>query len=344
MTTYLSGRDGRVGQLDGRRVEFTPRRPATRAARPAVPGGEMAINADLVLIAIGFTGPQEERRPSPDPSSGGGPRGAFPRSRSSRYGDGSEKDVYAAGDCVRGADLVVTAIAEPQGRRGGRRALRRSTAGRAASGTRPSVQEDGELLDWKRRIFGRFKPAGRGSGRRRTAGGAGLRGGDEREHLFRSHPQSPIPAGRRAGLTSLPLYPYKTGTRRLARPMEPADGSVQRWPRAGPRRSRSRASAPGGSTCSVRSGASTCSGSRRTAAASPPVRQQRAAARRTAPAATFSTRSRAPTSASTATAWSLTSTSPTTRRARTTRAGSVRSRRPGTASTAGWRRGRRRPD
>jgi glutamate synthase (NADPH/NADH) small chain len=101
--------DGSVAAVHGRHVE-----PGTssRGARP-IPGTEFAEPADLVLVAIGFTGPE------PDGMIGelglkldrrGNVRaGAFSTSR-----DG----VFAAGDARLGASLIVTAIAD------GRRAAR----------------------------------------------------------------------------------------------------------------------------------------------------------------------------------------------------------------------------
>ena len=81
------------------------------------------IDTDLVLVAIGFSGVE------PDPVY----PGLEVRIEDGRV-RGTPDDVFAAGDCVLGADLIVTAIAE------GRRAARdveRQLAARAAepSGT-----------------------------------------------------------------------------------------------------------------------------------------------------------------------------------------------------------------
>ena len=101
--------DGRVAAVHGHRVE-----PGTssRDARP-IPGTEFAEPADLVLVAIGFAGPEPggmigelalelDRR-------GNVRAGAFATSR---------EGVFAAGDARLGASLIVTAIAD------GRRAAR----------------------------------------------------------------------------------------------------------------------------------------------------------------------------------------------------------------------------
>ena len=81
------------------------------------------IDADLVLVAIGFSGVE------PDPVY----PGLDVRIEDGRV-RGTPDDVFAAGDCVLGADLIVTAIAE--GRRTARDVERRLAA-RAAepSGT-----------------------------------------------------------------------------------------------------------------------------------------------------------------------------------------------------------------
>ena len=74
-----------------------------------VADGEVVLDVDLVFVAIGFTGVE-----SNDPLYGQlglelGPRDTLPV-------DGSfataSPGLFAAGDCVRGADLIVQAIAD----------------------------------------------------------------------------------------------------------------------------------------------------------------------------------------------------------------------------------------
>jgi len=92
--------EGSQGRVTGVRVvpmTFTGRGPA----RPA--GDPLTLPADLVLLAVGFTGVESD--PLYDAlgvrTTAGGtiPADASPA-------------VFAAGDCVRGADLIVTAIAD----------------------------------------------------------------------------------------------------------------------------------------------------------------------------------------------------------------------------------------
>ena len=85
-----------------------------RVHRVRSAGGD-AVEADLVLLAIGFSGVED------DPVYDG---------LGIDVGDGvvrgTPEDVFAAGDCVLGADLIVTAIAE--GRRAARDVERRLAA------------------------------------------------------------------------------------------------------------------------------------------------------------------------------------------------------------------------
>jgi glutamate synthase (NADPH/NADH) small chain len=108
MTDRFSGRDGRVAKLHGVRVSFDGGRPAKE------PGTEFELDADLVLLALGFL--------YPEPSGLLEQLGAGKDSRGNLKVDASFMTtipgVFAAGDCQRGQSLVVWAIAD------GRRAAR----------------------------------------------------------------------------------------------------------------------------------------------------------------------------------------------------------------------------
>jgi glutamate synthase (NADPH/NADH) small chain len=103
----ITGEGGTVRAVHGRRVEFAGfagvgERPAARAT-----GAEEVFPAGLVLVAIGFAGVED------DPVFG--QLDVSVAAGTVAAGPGGETDVagvYAAGDCVRGADLIVTAIAE----------------------------------------------------------------------------------------------------------------------------------------------------------------------------------------------------------------------------------------
>jgi glutamate synthase (NADPH/NADH) small chain len=108
-TIALEGDGGRVQRLRARRVEF-PGFAETGLRRPApVPGGDVTLDIDLVLVAVGFTGVESD-----DPLYGQlgfdlGERDTVPVDAT--YATASD-GVFAAGDCVRGADLIVQAIAD----------------------------------------------------------------------------------------------------------------------------------------------------------------------------------------------------------------------------------------
>jgi glutamate synthase (NADPH/NADH) small chain len=107
MTTSLEGdEEGRVKTLRAVQVEW-------RGGKPEpVPGTEVALPCELLLLAMGFVGP----------TPGGiidqlglelDPRGNVKTVRSGpRFGATSQPGVFAAGDMARGQSLVVWAIAE----------------------------------------------------------------------------------------------------------------------------------------------------------------------------------------------------------------------------------------
>jgi glutamate synthase (NADPH) small chain len=99
----FSGEDGRVTQVHARRVTGT----SSRDLQP-IPGSEFTEEADLVLIAIGFSGPERDGVVAPlelelDK------RGNVRTRQTYRT---TQPGVYACGDARVGQSLVVTAIAE----------------------------------------------------------------------------------------------------------------------------------------------------------------------------------------------------------------------------------------
>jgi glutamate synthase (NADPH/NADH) small chain len=110
--TALAGEDGAVRIVHGRRVT----------------GAEAAFPADLVLVAIGFAGVEDDpvyRGLGVDVGAGVVAAAAG--------GVTAVPGVFAAGDCVRGADLIVTAIAE------GRAAAAAVHAGLARTAAAPAA-------------------------------------------------------------------------------------------------------------------------------------------------------------------------------------------------------------
>lgn len=109
MTKKFSGENGQVKKLHAVRLEFGPKDPKTgRREMKEVPGSEFTVDADLVLLALGFLGPVkkgmiEELGVVLDE------RGNVKTNESRMT---SVPGVFAAGDMRRGQSLVVWAINE----------------------------------------------------------------------------------------------------------------------------------------------------------------------------------------------------------------------------------------
>ena len=102
-TKRFEGKDGRVEKLVAARLEWKD------GQMKEIPGSEFTLKADLVLLAMGFTGPM--------------PAGLLEQAKVDRDGRGNVKadtenyrtssaKVFAAGDMRRGQSLVVWAIRE----------------------------------------------------------------------------------------------------------------------------------------------------------------------------------------------------------------------------------------
>jgi glutamate synthase (NADPH/NADH) small chain len=101
--TGFGGRDGHVSHVYARQVTGTSSRDLT-----PVPGSEFVLEADLVLIAIGFEHPEHEGLVADLGVELDG-RGNLSTNQTLRT---SVKGVFACGDARIGQSLVVTAIAE----------------------------------------------------------------------------------------------------------------------------------------------------------------------------------------------------------------------------------------
>jgi glutamate synthase (NADPH/NADH) small chain len=99
--THLTGADGQVTEAHGREVTGTSSRNLE-----AVEGSEFSVPADLVLIAVGFTGPEKPllEKLGTDLDDRGNVR--------AKHFHSSIEGVFAAGDARVGQSLIVTAIAE----------------------------------------------------------------------------------------------------------------------------------------------------------------------------------------------------------------------------------------
>ena len=106
-TTRFSGRDGRVERLHAVRVEFVPDGSGGRRMRE-VPGSGFEMEADLVLLAMGFLGPEKDGML--------GQLGVKLTERGNVWRDEnwmtSVPGVFTAGDMQRGQSLIVWALAD----------------------------------------------------------------------------------------------------------------------------------------------------------------------------------------------------------------------------------------
>ena len=106
-TTRFSGHDGRVERLHGIRVEFVSNGNGRKSMRD-IPGSEFEMEAELVLLAMGFLGPEKDGLL--------GQLGVKFTERGNVWVDQnwmtSVPGVFSAGDMQRGQSLVVWALAE----------------------------------------------------------------------------------------------------------------------------------------------------------------------------------------------------------------------------------------
>jgi glutamate synthase (NADPH/NADH) small chain len=107
-TKSFSGANGRVRKLHAVRLDWASPQPGAPQEMREVPGGEVTLDADLVLLAMGFTGPETDGAISQ--------LGIKLDARGNVACDAdhmsSVAGVFAAGDIRRGQSLVVGAIRE----------------------------------------------------------------------------------------------------------------------------------------------------------------------------------------------------------------------------------------
>jgi glutamate synthase (NADPH/NADH) small chain len=108
-TKRFEGHDGKVEKLVAARLAWTKDPASGQMKMTEVPGSEFALKADLVLLAMGFTGPAakpmlEQFGVARDPRSNA-------QANTDDYRTSAAK-VFAAGDMRRGQSLVVWAIRE----------------------------------------------------------------------------------------------------------------------------------------------------------------------------------------------------------------------------------------
>ena len=106
-TKRLEGRDGAVARLHACEVAWG-QEASGRAVPREIPGSDFAVDTDLVLLAMGFTGPERNRYVE-ELDLELDERGAV---RRDAHGMTSVPGVFIAGDMAQGASLVVRALAE----------------------------------------------------------------------------------------------------------------------------------------------------------------------------------------------------------------------------------------
>ncbi|MDO8581154.1 MAG: glutamate synthase subunit beta [Candidatus Omnitrophota bacterium] len=108
-TKKLTGEGGKVKKLHAVRLEFSPKDPQTgRSQMKEVAGSEFAIDADLVLLAMGFLGPIKKGMIQEL----GLELDARGNIKSGKNKMTNVPGVFTAGDMTRGQSLVVWAIQE----------------------------------------------------------------------------------------------------------------------------------------------------------------------------------------------------------------------------------------
>ncbi|MBI4410998.1 MAG: glutamate synthase subunit beta [Deltaproteobacteria bacterium] len=108
MTKKLSGENGVLKKLHAVRLEWLPSADGNPPKPGEIPGSEFELEVDLLLLAMGFTGP-EKKGPITELTLKPDPRGNVEVNADYMT---SVPGVFAAGDAKRGASLIVWAIAE----------------------------------------------------------------------------------------------------------------------------------------------------------------------------------------------------------------------------------------
>ena len=108
LTKEFVGEKGKVKKIKCVRVEFKAEKEGTCPVMKEVPGSEFEIDADLVVLAVGFLHPEHEGMLS-DLGVKLDKRGNVETGNG--YKSSVEK-VFAAGDMRRGQSLIVWAVSE----------------------------------------------------------------------------------------------------------------------------------------------------------------------------------------------------------------------------------------
>ena len=108
LTKGFTGRNGKVEKLHGVRLEWGEPDSSGRPAMKEIKNSEFTIQADLVLLAMGFIHPERSQMIT-DLNIELDQRGNI---KTNNHKMTTHEGVFAAGDMVRGQSLVVWALAE----------------------------------------------------------------------------------------------------------------------------------------------------------------------------------------------------------------------------------------
>ena len=109
MTKSFSGENGVIKKINCVHLEWIkPSSPSERPSFKEIPGSEFSLEADLVLLALGFVGPEKKGAIE----EAGLVLDARGNIKTDETKMSSVPGIFAAGDARRGQSLIVWAIAE----------------------------------------------------------------------------------------------------------------------------------------------------------------------------------------------------------------------------------------
>ncbi|CAL9735731.1 glutamate synthase [NADH] [Monosporozyma servazzii] len=105
---FIGDSDGNVTGINTVKLEWTRNRETKRWEMKEIPGSEEVFEADLVLLSMGFTGPNMVENKHIDVNE----KGNIMTIDNESYQYKSDDNIFVAGDCRRGQSLIVWAIQE----------------------------------------------------------------------------------------------------------------------------------------------------------------------------------------------------------------------------------------
>ncbi|MDD3183672.1 MAG: FAD-dependent oxidoreductase, partial [Alphaproteobacteria bacterium] len=108
LTKEFNGHNGHVTSVKTVNIEFTRERQTGKSNMEEIPGSQRDWQADLVLLALGFVGPERDNAVK----ALGVEIDKTGNIKTGKNYQTSVENVFAAGDCRRGQSLIVWAISE----------------------------------------------------------------------------------------------------------------------------------------------------------------------------------------------------------------------------------------